>query len=169
MTATPSSNVSSTADRQMVLTRLLDAPRELVFDVWTDPTHIDQWWGPRGFRNTTSEMEARPGGMWRYVMHGPDGTDFGNRIVYREIVKPERLVYDHGSDVDNDPDSFHVTVTFEEEGGKTKLTMRAVWKSAAAFAEVQKFGVVEGGRQTMDRLEEYLAQTQARRRQETTR
>jgi uncharacterized protein YndB with AHSA1/START domain len=169
MTTTPSSSVSSTADRQMVLTRLLDAPRELVFDVWTDPTHIDQWWGPRGFRNTTSEMEARPGGMWRYVMHGPDGTDFGNRIVYREIVKPERLVYDHGSDVDNDPDSFHVTVTFEEEGGKTKLTMRAVWKSAAAFAEVQKFGVVEGGRQTMDRLEEYLTQTQARRRQETTR
>jgi uncharacterized protein YndB with AHSA1/START domain len=163
MTATKSGIESSTADREMVITRLLDAPRELVFDVWTDPNHIDQWWGPRGFRNTTSEMSARPGGMWRYVMHGPDGTDYDNRIVYREIVRPERLVYDHGSDVDNDPDMFHVTVTFEEQGGKTKLTMRAVWKSAAAFAEVQKFGVVEGGNQTMDRLAEYLAQAQARR------
>jgi uncharacterized protein YndB with AHSA1/START domain len=154
---------ANTADREMVITRVLDAPRELVFDAWTDPKHIDQWWGPRGFTNSTHEMDVRPGGMWRYVMHGADGVDYDNRIVYLEVVRPERIVYTHSADVVDDPDRFHTTVTFAEQGRKTRLTMRAVFRSAAQFEEVKKFGAIEGGNQTIDRLEEFLATTQPRR------
>lgn len=106
----------ATSDREIVLTRVLDAPRELVFDAWTDRKHIAQWWGPRGFTTTIHEMDVRPGGVWRFMMHGPDGVDYPNRIVFREVVKPERLVYDHGSDDPADPAQFHVTVTFAKQG-----------------------------------------------------
>jgi uncharacterized protein YndB with AHSA1/START domain len=154
---------ASTADREIVVTRLLDAPRELVFDVWTNPEHVDQWWGPRGFRNSTHDMDVRAGGAWNYVMHGPDGVDYDNRASYLEVVRPERLVYLHGSGVANDPKEFHVTVTFADEGARTRLTMRAVFATAALLEEQKKFGAVEGGRETMDRLEEFLAAMNANR------
>src|SRR5262245_65569471 len=86
-------NTKSSADREIVTTRLVDAPPDRVFDAWTDPEQIVQWWGPRGFTTTTSTMEARPGGVWRFVMHGPDGRDYQNKITYFEVVRPERLVY----------------------------------------------------------------------------
>src|SRR6266852_4602923 len=79
-------------DREIVITRLLDAPRELAFQAWTEPQHVAHWWGPNGFTNTIHEMDVRPGGVWRFIMHGPDGTDYKNEIVYVEVVKPERLV-----------------------------------------------------------------------------
>ena len=139
------------------MTRVLDAPRDLVYEAWTNPRHIAQWWGPKGFTNTIHEMEVKVGGVCRFIMHGPDGTDYPNKVVFEEVVKAERLVYTHGSDQDDDPNSFHVTVTFEDQGKKTKLTMRMVLKSAAALEEAKKFGAVEGGNQTMDRLEAYLA------------
>ncbi len=116
---------AASANREIVTTRLFDAPRQLVFEAWTDPKHVAQWWGPRGFTNTIHEMDVRPGGVWRLTMHGPDGVDYPNRIVFTEVVKPERLVYDHGSR-EGDPGEFHVTVTFAEESGKTRLTMRAL-------------------------------------------
>jgi uncharacterized protein YndB with AHSA1/START domain len=78
--------------------------------MWTDPNHVAQWWGPKGFTNTIHEMDVRPGGVWRFVMHGPDGVDYQNKIVFIEVVKPERLVYDHVSGP-----KFHVTVTFTEQ------------------------------------------------------
>src|SRR5688572_30826396 len=106
----------STADREISATRVFDAPRDLVWKAWTDPKHIAQWWGPNGFTNTISEMDVKPGGVWRFVMHGPDGTDYRNEIVYLEVVKPERLVYDHGPSP-----KFRVTVTFAAEGNKTRL------------------------------------------------
>src|ERR1700752_5075895 len=109
---------TNTADREIVLSRLLNAPRELVFAVWTDPKHIAEWWGPNGFTNTIHEMEVKPGGVWLLTMHGPDGTDYPNKIVYEEIVKPEKLVYSHGSGMEGDP-GFHVTITFEAQGEKT--------------------------------------------------
>src|SRR5258706_6591524 len=109
------------SDREIVIRREFDAPRALVWKAWTDPQHIDRWWGPRGFRNATIAMDVRVGGMWRFTIHGPDGTDWPNRIVYREIVEPERLVYDHGSDVDDDPRPFPVSVTFAAEGRKTQV------------------------------------------------
>src|SRR2546430_11151240 len=81
-----------TSDREILLTRVFDAPRELVFKVWTDPEHVGRWWGPRGFTNTIHEMDVRPGGVWRFTMHGPDGVDYLNRIVFIEVARPERLV-----------------------------------------------------------------------------
>ncbi len=148
------------ASREVIITRLLQAPRELVFATWTDPKHIDQWWGPSGFRNRTLHMDVRPGGMWRYVMHGPNGVDYPNRIVYVDVIAPERLAYWHGSDIDNDPDAFQVIVTFEALGAKTYITMRSIFPTAAAREHVvREYGAIEGGMQTLDRLEEQLAKT----------
>lgn len=160
MTAEPTrTEASPTADREIVLTRDFDAPRELVFRAWTDPQHLPQWWGPDGFTTTVHEIDVRPGGVWRYTMHGPDGTDYPNRVVYREISAPERLVYDHGDDVDDDPGMFHVTVTFTEEGGRTRVTSRMLFPTAEQREGAVGFGAVELGQQTMGRLAEHLART----------
>lgn len=144
-----------TSDREMVLTRTFDAPRDVVWKAWTDPNHVAQWWGPRGFTTTVHAMDVRPGGFWKYVMHGPDGTDYDNYVSYLEVVRPERLVYNHGS-FENDPAQFHVTVTFAEQGGKTRLTMRSVLPTVEQFEQVKKFGAIELGNQTLDRLGEHL-------------
>jgi uncharacterized protein YndB with AHSA1/START domain len=147
---------AATSDREMVLTRVFDAPRALVFKAWTDPKHIVHWWGPNGFTTTMHEMEVRPGGMWRFIMHSPDGTDYPNRIVYREIVEPERLVYRHGDDSGNEATMFDVTVTFVEENGKTTLTMRSVLPTRERYDEAVGFGAIELGNQTLARLAAYL-------------
>src|SRR5215470_16562244 len=116
---------NTSADREIVITRIVDAPRELVWQAWTEPQHIAPWWGPNGFRTTIHEMNVEVGGVWRFIMHGPDGTDYPNRIVYREIVKPQRLVYDHAEDKPDPVVDFRTTVTFEELGsGRTKVTLR---------------------------------------------
>jgi uncharacterized protein YndB with AHSA1/START domain len=149
-------------DRELIFTRVFDAPRELVFEAWTDPKHLAQWWGPRGFTTTISEMDVRPGGVWRLVMRGPGGRDYKNRIVFLEVAKPERLVYKHDPEKDCEPVSFQVTVTFAEQGGKTELTMRMLFPSAAARDHVvTKYGAVEGAHQTLDRLKEQLARMAA--------
>jgi uncharacterized protein YndB with AHSA1/START domain len=143
---------AATADREIVTSRVLDAPRDLVFKAFTDPKHIVHWWGPNGFTNTIQKMDVRPGGVWEFVMHGPDGVDYPNRIVYVEVKKPERLVYDHGP-----APRFHVTVTFEEHRRKTKVTMRALFETAAERDRVvEEFGAIEGAKQTLARLSEYL-------------
>lgn len=146
----------TTADRELVITRLLNAPRELVFRVWTDPKHVAQWWGPNGFTNTIHEMEVKPGGVWRLTMHGPDGVDYPNKIVFHKVVRPELLVYSHGDE--NDPGQFEVTVNFVEKGEKTELTMRGVFRTKEELDQVvKKYGAREGQTQTMNRLEAYLA------------
>lgn len=147
---------STTADREIVTTRVFDAPRELVYRAWTDPEQVVQWWGPRGFRNTNLEMDVRVGGRWRFVMHMADGTTFPNRIVYSEVIKNQRLAYEHDSDRDDDPEGFSVTVDFTDEAAKTRVTMRAVLRTAEQLERVKKFGAVEGGRQTLERLAEHL-------------
>ncbi len=147
------SGAAATADREIVATRVFDAPRELVYQMWTDPKHIQHWWGPNGFTNTIHRMEVRPGGVWDFIMHGPDGRDYHNKIVYLEVVKPERIVYDHVSGP-----TFHVTATFAEEGKKTRLTVRMLFESAAQRDQVaEEFGAVEGLSQTLGRLAAYLA------------
>jgi uncharacterized protein YndB with AHSA1/START domain len=147
----------ATADREIVVTRVFDAPRELVFKAWIDERNIGQWWGPNGFTITTHEMDVRVGGTWRFVMHGPEGVDYDNKIVYLEIVEPVRLVYIHGDD--GETGQFRTTVMFEELDGKTRLTMQALFASAAERDRVVKeFGVIEGANQTLDRLGAYLAQ-----------
>src|SRR3989304_4404219 len=149
----------------MSAVRIFDAPRELVFKAWTDPEQIGKWWGPLGFTTTTDEMEVRPGGVWRFVMHGPDGRDYKNKIVYIEVARPERLVYQHGGDEDVEPVNFQGTVTFAEQGGKTKLTVRMLFPSAEERDRVVKeYGADEGLNQTLDRLEEHLTFERARNR-----
>ncbi len=148
---------TNTEEREIRISRLFNAPRELVFEAWTTPEHAGQWWGPNGFTTTTASMEVREGGQWRYVMHGPDGTDYQNLVTYREVVAPERLVYAHGAN-DEDPEQFLVTVLFEEEeAGKTRLTMRMQFKTREERDRVaEEFGAIEGANQTMARLEAYL-------------
>jgi len=144
---------SSTADREIATTRIFDAPRDLVFDAWTEPQHVAQWWGPNGFTTTTHSMDVRPGGEWIFIMHGPDSTDYKNHIVYREVVRPERLVYDHVSGP-----LFRATVIFESEGNKTRLSMKMVFETAELRNQVaEKFGAVEGLNQTLNHLEEHVA------------
>jgi uncharacterized protein YndB with AHSA1/START domain len=151
-------HANGTADRELVATRVLDAPRELVFKVWTDPDHIGQWWGPRGFSTTSYTMDVRPGSVWRFCMHGPDGVDYQNKITYLEVVEPERLVYKHGGDEDCEPVNFQVTVTFEDQGGKTRLTMRMVFPSPEERDSIiEKYRADEGLIETLDRLGEYTA------------
>jgi uncharacterized protein YndB with AHSA1/START domain len=147
---------TDTAERQIVQTRLLNATRALVYKNWTDPAHVDHWWGPRGFTTTTHAMDVRPGGVWRFDMQMENGPTFPNTITYLEVVPPERLVYRHGSD--GDADTFLVTVTFADRGPKTELTMRQVFASPAVREYVaREYNAVEGGKQTLDRLEEWLA------------
>ncbi len=151
------SDAAAIADRTIVITRVFDAPRELVFKAWIDTAHIGHWFGPDGFTITTHEMDVRPGGVWRFIMHGPDGVDYPNRVVYDEVVEPERLVYDHDDDDGGTQAPFHVTVTFAEQAGKTELTMRSLFASAAERERVvEEFGAIEGGKQTLGRLAEYL-------------
>jgi len=115
--------------------------------------------GPTGFTTTTYEMDVKPGGVWRFVMHGPDGTDYKNKIIFIEVVKPERIVYRHAGEADSEPVRFHVTVTFAAQGAKTQLTMKSIFETAEERNRVvEKYGAIEGGKQTLGRLAEHLAQ-----------
>jgi len=144
-------------DRTISANRLFDAPRALVFKVWTDPQHIVQWWGPKGFTTTNLEWALRPGGIWRFVMHGPDGTDYPNKITFLEIVEPERLVYEQGGEAEFEAISFHSTVLFEAEGTKTRLRMKMRFPSNAARDHViDNYGADKGLVEHLERLAEYL-------------
>lgn len=145
------------SERELVVSRRFDAPRELVFDSWTDPRHLERWWGPDGFTTTVRHADIRPGGSWRYTMHGPDGTDYENLIVYEVVDRPERIVYLHGEREEDGP-LFHVTVTFREQGDGTELTMRMLLPSAEALRNMKEFGAAEGAQQTLARLAELLAE-----------
>ncbi len=140
------------SEREIVATRELDAPRDLVWAAWTDPRHVARWWGPRGFTSTIAQMDVRAGGAWRFVMHGPDGTDFDNVMSYVEVVPPERIVMDHLS-----APTFRMTATFAEHGGRTTVGVRMTFESAAARDQVVKaVRADEGLRQNLDRLGDYL-------------
>jgi uncharacterized protein YndB with AHSA1/START domain len=137
------------SDREILTTRMLHAPRELVFKAWTDPAHLARWWGPNGFRNTIGKLDVRPGGEWLLVMHGPDGTDYRNKSVFLEVEEPERLAYDHLSEP-----RFVSTVTFEDVGGRTKVALKMVFETAAELRQCLKaFAADEGAKQTLARLE----------------
>ena len=144
--------------RSIIGVREFDAPRDLVFSAFTDPKHLAQWWGPNGFSTTTSTFDMRPGGVWRFVMHGPDGRDYQNRITYEEIVPPERLVYRHGGGDDVEPVQFRQTIVFEDLGGRTRITWRGDFPSAAERDRVIKeYGAAKGLAETLARLSEYVA------------
>lgn len=145
--------------RSIIGSRVFDAPRELVFAAFTDPKHLAQWWGPNGFRTTTHAFDFRPGGVWRFVMHGPDGRDYQNRVTYDDIVPPRRLVYRHGGGEDVEPVQFTQTLTFDDIGnGRTRLTWHGTFATAEERARVIKeYGADEGLMQTMARLADYVA------------
>ncbi len=147
----------NTADRELIFTRLFEAPRELVFEAWTNPKHVAQWWGPKGFTTTIHEMNVRPGGVWRLTMHGPDGVDYKNRLVFVEVMKPQRLVYKHEPEEGCEPVRFEVTVTFAWERGNTRVTMRMLFPSTEERERVvKKYGAAEGAKQTLGRLADLL-------------
>jgi uncharacterized protein YndB with AHSA1/START domain len=145
------------SEREIVITRLFDAPRDLVFETWTDPDHLSSWWGPRGFRTTVHEMDVRAGGTWRLTMHGPDGVDYKNNIVFKEVKKPERLVFKHEPEHGTEPVNHETTVTFEKQGDKTYLTLRMLFETPQQREYViSKHHAIEGGNQTLARLAEHL-------------
>jgi uncharacterized protein YndB with AHSA1/START domain len=151
-------------DREIVTIRTFNAPRELVFNMWTDPEHIARWWGPKGFTTTTFNMEVKPGGVWRFVMHGPDGRDYQNRITFDEVMPPERIVYRHGGD-DVEPVQFKTTVIFEDIGGRTRMTWRGDFPSADERNRViREYQADQGLVQTMTRLGDYVSSMNGRDR-----
>jgi uncharacterized protein YndB with AHSA1/START domain len=148
------SNIENIADREVVISRVLDAPRELVWEVWTNPKHADKWWGPNGFVNTTESMDFRVGGEWRYLMVGANGTRYPNHQVFKEIIAPSLLVCDHG---DGEHVWFERTVTMEETSNGTLVTLRHLFPSKASRDEVvEKYGAIEGGKQHLAKLEVYI-------------
>ncbi|MFO0880698.1 MAG: SRPBCC family protein [Gemmataceae bacterium] len=158
------SNASDIADREIIVERVVGASRERVWEAWVDPRQVDLWWGPRGFTTTTHEMEVRPGGVRRLTMVGPDGAEFVNRSLYKEVVRPERLVFVHsGGSEDRTGVSFEATVTFEELAhGQTRVTMRSLFPSAIMREMVvREFNAIEGGRQTLSRLGEHVEAVEA--------
>ncbi len=149
---------SATADREIVISRVISAPRELVFEAFTEVRHLSRWWGPEGFTTTTRSFEFRVGGAWDFVMHGPDGTDYQEWITWREIVPPERIALLHGESRD-DPNAFESVLTFEPAGDETRIVRRTVFPTKELRDEaVEKYHVIEGGEQTLRNLAAYVAE-----------
>lgn len=137
---------------EVVSTRVFAAPRELVFEAFSNPAHLVHWWGPKGFTNTFSEFDLRPGGAWRFVMHGPDGVDYQMAKDFVEVVTPERIVLQHLKPMHR----FQMTMTFAEHSGNTELTWRMLFESAAETMKVRSF-ITVANEQNFDRLQAYLA------------
>ena len=132
---------------------LLDAPLEMVWEIWTRPEHIKHWWGPNGFTNTIEKMEPCGGGEWIFTMHGPDGTAYPNRIFFREVILYKKLFHEHF-----DP-NFIAIIEFERQGEKTKLYWYKLYETIALFEQVEKhYKSSEGFRQTIEKLKTYLIQ-----------
>ncbi|QYK50048.1 MAG: SRPBCC domain-containing protein [Anaerolineales bacterium] len=147
--------MSNTADREIIATRVFDAPRETVFAAFTEKEHAEQWWLPPG--STTQEWDAKPGGVWRYSTATPDGESYGFKITFIEIDKPARLVYDYGNEGEYAGDPVRTNVSFEDEGGKTKVTLHLVFATAEAYQEAASYGAVGGAKQALETLADYLA------------
>ena len=145
--------VEDTSTREITSTRIFDAPRDLVFRLWTEPGHVVKWWGPNGFRTTIHKMDVRPNGEWVFTMHGPDGRDYPNHKVFLELVPPERIVYDHVSGP-----AHRMTVLFADLEGKTEVSVRLVFPTAKLRDHVVKeFNAAVGLEQTLNRLGDELA------------
>lgn len=143
---------NDTTGRELMITRLLDAPIDLVWEVWTDPEHIVNWWGPHDFKNTIHSMEVKPGGEWQLTMHGPDGTDYRNRSVFREIIPHEKIVFDHVTGP-----KYTATINFEARGEKTHISWHMLFESQEQFIQVVKtFKADEGLKQNIDKLNIYI-------------
>jgi uncharacterized protein YndB with AHSA1/START domain len=139
------------SDRETATTRVLGARRELVFTAFSDPQRLSRWWGPKGFTNTFQEFDMRPGGAWRFTMHGPDGGNYPNESVFVEVSRPERIVFKHVSGP-----AFEMTISLAEEGERTRIGWRMLFESAAECERVKRVAL-EANEQNLDRLEAELA------------
>jgi uncharacterized protein YndB with AHSA1/START domain len=155
--------VKSDVEREIVLSRVVDAPRKMVWEAWTDPKHVAKWWGLNRFSTTIEEMHVRPGGVWKQVIHGPDGTAYPNESVFVDVVQYEGLVYTlTGGFKGGSPVKMEKTTTFEGVAGGTRVTMRPVFDSAEARDQnVGEYGAIEDGKQTLERLADYLTHSLA--------
>src|ERR1700720_1438726 len=143
---------NNTKDRELILTRTLNAPIDLVWEVWTKPERIANWWGPNGFTSTITEMDVNPGGEWNLVMHGPDGTDYKNKSVFKEVILHKKIVYEHVSSP-----KFLATINFETQGDKTLITWHMLFNTREEFIQVVKtFKADEGLKQNMEKLDVYV-------------
>ena len=148
----------ATADREIVISRVIDAPRELVFEAFREVRHLSQWWGPEGFTTTTRSFEFREGGAWDFVMHAPDGTDYQEWITWTEIVPPERIALLHGESR-NDPNAFESTLAFAPHGTATRIVMRTVFPTKQLRDQaVEEYHAIESGQQTLSNLAAYVAE-----------
>jgi uncharacterized protein YndB with AHSA1/START domain len=155
---TAGETTANVTDREIIISRLFDAPRGRVWRALTDSDLLKQWWGPRGFRNTIHEADIRPGGKLVFTMHGPDGTDYPNEMRYVEMVEPERIRISHDG-LAGKLKPFDQEITLEDVGGKTRLTLKNVFESPEELRkQVDEVGAVEGGKQTLERLAEFLKQ-----------
>src|SRR5699024_8547209 len=150
---------STATDRDILVSRKIDAPRELVFEAFTNARHLSQWWGPEGFTTTTRSFEFRVGGVWEFTMHGPDSTDYREWITWTEITPPERIAMLHGEHRD-DPNAFESVLTFTADGDITTIEMLAVFPTKELRDEaIEKHGAIEGGKQTLGSLAAYVTET----------
>ncbi len=144
--------ISNTAEREIRISRLLNAPVSLVWEVWTNPDHIKNWWGPNGFTNTITKMDLQEAGEWNLIMHGPDGTHYNNKSLFREVIKEKKLVYEHVS-----YPKFLATVEFESRGNQTLLNWQMLFDTQEDLIKVVKtFKADEGIKQNVEKLEAYL-------------
>ena len=139
------------ADREIINTRIFDAPREVVFNAWSNPELLAMWWGPKGFTNTFHEFEFKRGGIWKSTMYGPDGTAYPNKNVFEEIIEPERIVFTHLQAVH----TFQVTATFGAIGNQTKLTFRMLFEFSEECKRVKPF-IINVNEENFDKLEEII-------------
>lgn len=145
------------AERELVVERLIDAPIQLVWKACTDAKHIVHWWGPEGWTCDTAEIDISEGGVWRFTMNGPDGLAFKNRLRFKTIRPYDLIAFVHDDDGVGKIAAFDSTFTLSEQGEKTLVTIRNVFKSAEIKQAMEKFGAVEGGQSTLGCLEEYVA------------
>ena len=155
-------NVTTPSEREIVMTRTFDAPRELIWEALSKPEHMREWWGPRGFTMPICEMDFGPGGAYRFVQQGPDGAEYGFRGEYREIVPPERITWTF--EFEGMPGSISVdTMTLTEEDGQTTITTTSVFDSVEQRDGMLESGMETGAAETYDRLAELLEKMQEKR------
>jgi uncharacterized protein YndB with AHSA1/START domain len=149
---------SSRADREIVISRVIDAPREIVFEAFTELRHLSRWWGPQGFTTTTQSFQFCLGGEWEFVMRGPDGTDYAEWISWTEIAAPERIALLHGA-FRGDPNAFESVLTFEAHDAATRIEMRTVFPTKELRDDAaEKYHAIEGGEQTLSKLAAYVTE-----------
>jgi uncharacterized protein YndB with AHSA1/START domain len=154
----PGAAQSATADREVLISQVIRAPRDVVFGAFTEVRHLSRWWGPDGFTTTTRAFEFRVGGVWDFVMHGPDGTDFQEWITWTEITPPGRIALLHG-EYRGDPNAFASVLTFEPDGAATRIEMRTLFPTRELRDDaVEKYHAMEGGQQTLSKLAAYVTE-----------